>query len=314
MTTPEPTRWEVWPRERLEPRDVEVLPICFDKSSREIYIAETWNLPTDGPRIFPLPDEFYLRELADLEVWNDKALAGFVEQYGAVYWPGSTVYGRLIGGLVIHRRAARVALSDVRDEVLVLRNLSRLVVTMMESPGGLSGESLESVSASWEPCSWDIPTNARQLATQAALRITAGLGNLSPFVSVSGTRPQNDSLIDVYSATCLQMFNHIAEGASVRRCRSQTCGRAFVRQLGRAKTMSGIEVHRMVGVDYCSKECAQAEAARQRRFRIRDAGRLHKQGMTVSRIAEQMDATPKQVQGWLAAAAKRRKGADDGQD
>ena len=41
---------------------------------------------------------------------------------------------------------------------------------------------------------------------------------------------------DLFSAMCLQLFNMMTEDLPVHRCANETCGRRFVRQLGRAES------------------------------------------------------------------------------
>ena len=65
----------------------------------------------------------------------------------------------------------------------------------------------------------------------------------------------------LFAALCLQLANHIAEGAIYRRCANQRCGQLFYRQVGsEAKNR-----HRVAGVKYCSTGCAQAQAQREYR-------------------------------------------------
>jgi hypothetical protein len=70
----------------------------------------------------------------------------------------------------------------------------------------------------------------------------------------------------LYAICCLEVHNHILESASYRRCANQSCGRLFVRQVGR----SAAGQFRRKKVIYCSNHCAQAEASRRSRQRKAD--------------------------------------------
>lgn len=61
----------------------------------------------------------------------------------------------------------------------------------------------------------------------------------------------------------VQIYNYMSEEVSLKRCANQNCGRAFIRQRGRAKYGQ----HRANGVVYCSRECARAQAQRELRRR-----------------------------------------------
>jgi hypothetical protein len=69
----------------------------------------------------------------------------------------------------------------------------------------------------------------------------------------------------VYSVSFLQMYNHMVERATLRRCANEPCSKSFVRQRGRAKYGQ----HKTQGVQYCSRECARAQAQRELRRRRR---------------------------------------------
>lgn len=72
--------------------------------------------------------------------------------------------------------------------------------------------------------------------------------------------------ITYYFICCLELYNHVAEHASLRTCANEHCGRLFVRQEGRAQHGQ----HRRTGTKYCSLNCARAQA--QREFRRRRSG------------------------------------------
>jgi hypothetical protein len=71
----------------------------------------------------------------------------------------------------------------------------------------------------------------------------------------------------LWEICCLELFNHIAEGAIYKDCANELCGRPFVRQFGRA-------VHgqrRISGVRFCTHACARAQAQREYQRRKRAA-------------------------------------------
>jgi hypothetical protein len=69
----------------------------------------------------------------------------------------------------------------------------------------------------------------------------------------------------LYAICCLELFNHIVEGAEVKMCASDRCGRPFARQRGRAERGQ----YRLRGVKFCSTYCARAQAQRAYRRRLR---------------------------------------------
>ncbi|MGW6483804.1 hypothetical protein ACWGDS_39160 [Streptomyces sp. NPDC055059] len=86
----------------------------------------------------------------------------------------------------------------------------------------------------------------------AALPVfSIGIGNLT------------DRRPTIYSVAYLQLYNHIAEKATIRECANETCRRSFVRQRGRAEYGQ----NRTSGIKYCTRECARAQAQRELRRR-----------------------------------------------
>jgi hypothetical protein len=121
----------------------------------------------------------------------------------------------------------------------------------------------EPVAPAWRDCNDDLDAwrNFIQL-TGAALRDfqvrveLEGIGESQP--------PEETSL---YSAAMLQLVNDLAANETVWTCANETCGRPFVRQLGRS-VYGG---HRRIGTRYCSSTCARAQYAREKRRRDRAA-------------------------------------------
>jgi hypothetical protein len=68
---------------------------------------------------------------------------------------------------------------------------------------------------------------------------------------------------DLFAICCLELFNHIAEGAEYRTCANEACGRWFVRQQGR----SAHDQRRRSGVKFCSYTCARQQTQRNYRRR-----------------------------------------------
>jgi hypothetical protein len=74
--------------------------------------------------------------------------------------------------------------------------------------------------------------------------------------------------VTLFEVLVLELFRHIAEGATYKRCANETCGRTFVRQDGGA-------IHRQsrtAGVKYCSRTCANT--VNQRRHRRRRSAKV----------------------------------------
>ena len=114
------------------------------------------------------------------------------------------------------------------------------------------------------------PEDAAQLLSRV---LSVGLDLFHPAVAVRPADHQADRLLPyegrgatLYELCCLQLYNHMVEGATYRTCANESCGGLFVRQSGRAEHGQ----HRTKGVKYCTSECARAQAQREYRRRQRD--------------------------------------------
>ena len=135
-------------------------------------------------------------------------------------------------------------------------------------------EELDPRTLNWEVIQ---PSGETEAARFLQLGLQAGLESFHPEVDIwrrrhdddpeqivwSGAGPWADGPPPFYAIACLELYNHIAEGAKFQHCANETCRKLFVRQEGRAQH----EQYRQRGVLYCLKSCATAQAKRAQRKR-----------------------------------------------
>ena len=194
-------------------------------------------------------------------------------------WPGS---------YVTHDDIALLTLDEFRIGARVMRDVVR---AWRVYSGTLSSDGLPELWESHYP-------SPRSIEAAVGWMVHEQL-DLSPFSPAVALDTDPEWPVSLRAALHLQVFNEIVKGSVALRCRNETCpyGVWYVSRSWNTESRR-----------YCSPECADMQTARERRRRVRDANRLAKQGLTAEQIAVQMGTTTERVGGWLAAAAKRRKG------
>jgi hypothetical protein len=229
-----------------------------------------------------LPDDFYLRELMEVDPADLATVAGWMSKYGHLggsIEAGSWDYeehSRLqeledrehprYGPWSLHGELVRLHISEAQGAIATWLACRR--------PGGLdelvetevTEQHLADIAAENDHDDSGYPTTLEELrSTTLGLRLallrSALRYNLAPF-SV-GLGSLTDRQPSILSAAFLQLYNHLAEDATIRTCANETCGRDFVRQRGRAEYGQ----NRTSGIKYCTRECARAQAQREHRRR-----------------------------------------------
>lgn len=199
--------------------------------------------------------------------------------YWRFRWIGAT--SRVQGAQLLERReeiaATRGAgFAEIAETLDEFRYSALCIRDLVTAARIVTGE-LEPAEASWQSPVWEPPhqryedfpwISDEQRDGPAALLGTELTEALQPFAPtvhsvlawVDGPYRGEPQL---YSRCCLELFNHLAEHATYRKCANETCGRLFVRQSGRAR----FDQHRTSGVRFCSATCARAQRDHRRRRR-----------------------------------------------
>ncbi|MEV6584114.1 hypothetical protein AB0M92_39000 [Streptomyces sp. NPDC051582] len=254
------------------------------------------------PKTVALPEDFYLRELMDLDPSDLETIAAWNRSYGRFCGWGTGLDTDNWGleredevlELADREHPERRAGATHKDLLRVYVNEAQEAITTWiacRREGGLDAlvetevneEELTRLRADNAHRDDGWPQNLDQLrefvlwsklaqlkgAMQAALQVfSVGIGSLT------------DRHPTIYSVAFLQLYNHLAEDAVIRTCASETCGRDFVRQRGRAEYGQ----NRTSGIKYCTRECARAQAQREHRRRRKAAATDPRLGETTQSV------------------------------
>lgn len=221
-----------------------------------------------GPRLLitRLPGEAYLRGVRSVDSGNPASLNNLMVEFGPFVWPGPCAlpverYPRLDstveqirsisppfavapGWEFVHCREAALYVHVIRDMVSIWRCHS----------GQREWAELES---QWCSTWVDPPEDAARAYAFLVDCLNVGLSALRVSASVQtgdgAGMPDPEALPGLFSSLCVQMANHIIEGARYKVCAHERCKSLFVRQGGSGKIRQRVK--------YCSLYCARAAAS-----------------------------------------------------
>ena len=268
-----------WPGERLPSASYTQQPYALNDSARLVPAkleSPVLVEPADND-----PGETYL-ELAALDLDDVGRIVDFVSAYGVlgvrdpVGFGDGAPYGAFRGFSFFERVEAELTadlpvdfpLPDFVETLAEFRFGARFVRDLVSAHRVVRGE-VPASAVEWHALpKRQRPSSERAAANLLSLALEAALKSYSPrvfFSPVPASVPRPTARGMAYVRCCVELYNHIVEGAVYRVCANETCGRLFVRQKGRARH----GFHRLEGVLYHHSSCARAQTQREYRRRKR---------------------------------------------
>jgi len=334
MTTSESARLRVWPNEPLPARPVWRYDFQPVEEEPDALVVHRHGPGRD------IPDGLFLGELMTVDLESTDAILAFMEAYGPLgpdwqdrlplgdaYGAANMSWEQYTGATIDSIRGLAESGFYARDPEYIPALLRSATLDAALSPPGadhngrdninfltldefrIGARSMRDLARAWRTYtgtmtleelqgSWEshhyMPDDIQE-AVDWIVRELDDMSAFAPFVA----READLQLVTLTSALRLQVFNEMVKGSVALMCRNETCPYGVWYMPTKWNTGNR---------RYCCSECADMQTARERRRRVRDANRLARQGLRVDEIATRMGASVDRVEGWLAAAAKRRKG------
>lgn len=232
----------------------------------DVELHEGWLLWGDKPRTHPLPPEFAWRAFREWPIEDEKAVLDLIREHGFVTMPDFDVYwnGVFGPGLWDDGQDGR---PDYPGRATRLVDAQRhLLLSQVMTLHWLSVENGSDPLPAWTTSALlptDAPTEAADIHFALALNRLVAPTVTSVTVQTDDGDFTATAPHTIDSGVATQVWNGVVERIPPRPCANANCDNHFVRQQGRA--LSG--QNRTIGVQFCSRSCANATYQRELRRR-----------------------------------------------
>jgi hypothetical protein len=262
-----------WPGSVLPEEPVGHLPFSWDDDW--LFFAD------DEPEWQVMEEELVLRQLPALDIRDPSAVDAFMSKHGMIgrrlspllemAWT-EPVPAQLPRGAAAHRGDITALLAGAK--AMVDHNIARYEAGDVVAAWTRQG--FQVVDAYGAECLF---TDALNLGlsgytVRVELNVSTPLRQVQTWPGaeaafIGGESRWHQPKVGLYEGLCLQLYNWVVEHLQAKVCKNEKCRRLFVRQIGRANR----DQRRTVGVDFCTSNCANAQAQREYQRRQRVAGK-----------------------------------------